>query len=118
VQPDRGFVVQDEIAGLTAGQTIRWQMATRAEATFRGDTATLTQDGRTLTVRVLAPADAKFTIAPAAPPDNGYDAPNPGVNLLRIELTAINASSVTLAVQVSPGAIASDRPPLRPLAEW
>jgi hypothetical protein len=118
VQPDHGFVVQDEIAGLSAGQTIRWQMATRAEAALHGSTATLTQDGRTLTVRVLAPAGARFTVVPADPPDNGYNAPNPGVTLLGIDLVAADASSVTLAVQVSPGTAVSDRPALRPLAEW
>jgi hypothetical protein len=118
LQPDRGFIVQDEIVGLTAGQTIRWQMATRAEAALHGSTATLTQDGRTLTVRVLAPAGARFTVVPADPPDNGYNAPNPGVTLLGIDLVAADASSVTLAVQVSPGTAVSDRPALRPLAEW
>jgi hypothetical protein len=118
LQPDRGFVVQDEIAGLTRGQTIRWQMATRAEVTLHGDTATLTQDGRTLRVRVLAPADATFTVGPADPPADDFNAPNPGVRLLGIDLTAAGASSTTLAVQISPEATESARPVLRPLADW
>ncbi len=118
VQPDRGFVVQDEIAGLTDGQAIRWQMATRAEVTLRGDTATLTQDGRTLTVRVLAPAGAAFTVVPANPPDDGFNAPNPGVNLLCLDVAPAAMADLTLAVQMFPGEPAPPRPDLRPLAEW
>jgi hypothetical protein len=117
-QPDRGFLVQDEIAGLAEGQTIRWQMATRAEVTLRGDEAILTEAGRTLTLRVVAPASATFTVAPADPPDDGYNAPNPGVSLLRVDVTSSGQPNLTLAVQASPGTPDSPRLGIEALSNW
>jgi hypothetical protein len=118
LQPDRGFLVQDEIAGLTEGQTVRWQMATRAQVTVEGNTATLTEAGRTLTMRVLAPEGARFTVAPADPPDDGYNAPNPGVSLLRVDVVHADTSMLTLVVQGSPGTKVPETGDHQPLAAW
>lgn len=118
MQPDRGFIVQDEIAGLTAGQNVRWQMATPAAITLAGDTATLTHEGRTLTVRALIPAGATFTVVSADPPPRDHDVDNPGISLLRLDVTADGSTRLILAVQVSPGEPAPERPDIRPLNDW
>jgi hypothetical protein len=118
LQPDRGFVVQDEISGCAPGRTIRWQMATEAQVAVHGDTATLTQAGRTLTARILAPSGARFNVAPAAPPDDGFNAPNPGMSLLGIDLSASDSPDLTIAVQFSPGGTTSPPAGLGPLATW
>jgi hypothetical protein len=118
LQPNRGFLVQDEIAGLTEGQTVRWQMATRAQVTVERNTATLTEAGRTLTMRVLAPEGARFTVAPADPPDDGYNAPNPGVSLLQADVVHADTSMLTLVVQGSPGTKVPETGDHQPLAAW
>ena len=118
LQPDRGFVVQDEIGGLKAGQGVRWQMATRAKVALQGDTAVLTEQGQTLTVRILAPAGASFTVAPAAPPDDGFNAPNPGVSLLRLDVTPSGESVTTVTVRVVPGGSDAGPYDLQPLSSW
>jgi hypothetical protein len=118
IRPEHGFVVQDEIDGLAAGQVVRWQMATEATVTVAGDTATLTQAGRTVTLRVLAPAGASFTVGPAAPAPNDYDQANPGVSLVGCEVAAKGGSRLTLAVEVSPGEGLQTPSAVRPLAEW
>lgn len=119
LQPDRGFLVRDEITGLAPSGTVRWQIATRARIELRGATALLHQMDRTLTVRILAPAGATFAATPAEPPVDGYNAPNPGVTLLTVTLTAAPSSpDLALAIQFTPGTGAPAQPPLRPLADW
>jgi hypothetical protein len=119
LQPDRGFLVRDEISGLAPSGTARWQIATRARIELRGSTAILHQNNRTLTVRILAPSDATFVAAPAAPPTDGYNAPNPGVSLLSVTLTAdASAPDLALAIHFTPGIEAPAQPHLRPLADW
>lgn len=119
LQPDRGFVVRDEISGLAPTGTVRWQIATRARIELRGATAILHQDNRTLTVRILAPATATFVASPAEPPADGYNAPNPGVSLLSVTLPAdASTPELALAIQFTPGTGTSAQPNLRPLADW
>jgi hypothetical protein len=93
-------------------------MATRARVTVHGNVATLTEAGRTLTVRVLAPSGAGFTVAPADPPDDGFNAPNPGVSLLRLDVVHAGPSTLTLAVQGTPETTNPADVDLAPLAAW
>lgn len=119
LQPDRGFVVRDEIAGLAPATSVRWQFATRAEVELRGTTAVLRQNGRSLTVRLLdAPAGTEFAAAPAQPPDDGFNARNPGVTLVSVTFTPLDSSDASVTVQFSPGEHTGNPPPPRPLAEW
>lgn len=117
-QPDRGFLVQDELTGLRVGGNVRWQLATRARVTLHGATATLQQNGRSLTLRLLAPAGAAFAVAPAEPTADGYSAPNPGVSLVTITCPAPDSAALTVAVQFTPGTGEPTALTLRPLSSW
>ena len=97
----RQVVITDELRGLAPGTSVRWQMATRAKVTLDGATATLRQDGRTLIVAASSPA-ATFTVAPAEPPPDAYNARNPGVQLLSFAVTAPADGTLTLQVTLTP----------------
>lgn len=117
--PDRGFVVRDELHGLAPGESVRWQIATRAQVELHDDTAVLRQNGRALTLRLLdAPAGAKFAAAPAEPPDDGYNARNPGVTLVSVTFTPATDANAVVNVQFSPSEAPGQPPALHPLAEW
>ncbi|MBS0664390.1 MAG: heparinase II/III family protein [Verrucomicrobia bacterium] len=118
VLPDRRVLVQDELRGLTPGARVRWAMATRAEVSCTGGTATLRQEGQTLQVQLLDSPAADFTAAPADPPADGFNAPNPGVSLLTATFTATADGSLRVAVVLAPGARAGAAPRLVPLASW
>jgi hypothetical protein len=119
VRPDRTILIQDELAGLRAGGTVRWQFTTRAKVEIKGSTATLRQDGRTLTLRVLAPTEASFEVAPAEPPPDSFNARNPGVSQLTFTVAAPSNGALTLAVLCQPGGGAGVREPtLIPLDSW
>ena len=72
--------ITDEVCGVPAGEAVRWQLLTRADAELDGERATLEQDGQQLAVH--SPG-AAWQLRPAAPePPTDYDAPNPGVQIL------------------------------------
>ncbi|MDP6040752.1 MAG: heparinase II/III family protein [Candidatus Latescibacteria bacterium] len=76
-------LVQDEFT-LNENTDIAWGITTDAEITITDSTATLTQDGKELTARILSPSDATFTIESAEqdPPEKR----NEGVKRLMIRL--------------------------------
>jgi hypothetical protein len=98
--------MRDEIEGLKAGDTIRWAMLTKAEVTIpeaaNGSEAVLREGGQQLFVRHGASVPGKFEVMAADPPDNDYDAPNPGMRLLILHLTAPESGRVNIAVTLQP----------------
>jgi len=102
VGANRQVVITDELHGLAPGTAVRWQMATRADVSLAGATATLRQDGRSLTVVAGPSAAAAFTVAPAEPPPDTYNARNPGVQLLSFTATAPADGTLTLQVTLTP----------------
>ena len=102
--PAVGITIHDVAEGVRPGATVRWTMLTRAAVEPAGGEATLTRDGRTLRARVEAPADASFSVGPAEPePPTDYDAPNPGVQGLRVEALADASGRVELNVTLAWG---------------
>jgi len=116
--PGRKVLVQDELAGLRPGTVVRWQLTTRAEVNAAGVSATLRQQGRTLRARLAASVNATFTVEPAEPPPDGFNAPNPGARLLVATFVAPASGSVNLAVLLSPGEEEPSAPDLAPLSTW
>ncbi len=105
-----GVNILDTVEGLKPGATVRWTMATRAEVSLDGATATLTRDGRTLVARITGPSGAAFTVRPAAPdPPNGYDAANGGVRLLTVEKIAAASCYLELGITLEWAAAKGDR---------
>lgn len=101
--PGRGLLIQDELTGLAPGTSVRWQMVTRAEVTADGRSATLRLGGRALRAALVSSAVADFAVEPATPPDDGFNAPNPGVRILSATFNAPADGSLCYAVVVQPG---------------
>ncbi len=119
---DRSRVlVQDDIEGLKPGVPLTWRMLTGADVKLDGPRATLTKDGRTLRIEILAPAGAHFTTRPATAP-TAAEAKNAGIT----DLTAIVPASaaetdVRLAVLLTPVGekwTGHAAPAIVPLAQW
>ena len=107
----RDVLIQDEIEG-AGSSTVVWQMATRAQVTFRGRAVVLRQNGRSATLQVLEPdaatlrAELAVAPAPQAQPD---------VVMVRVVLPS-GEPAQRVVVWFSTG----DRPPppVTPLETW
>ena len=116
--PGRRILVQDELSGLRPGARVRWQLTTRAGVTCHDTSATLRQEGRTLQAQLFASSDATFTVEPAEPPADGFNAPNPGASLLVATATAPAGGTLRITVVLTPGTAVAPEPALVPLAVW
>ena len=98
--------IEDEVQLKEPGK-LWWFLHTEAEVALSdgGRRATLTQDGKALTVYLVAPDIAGFTVMDAAPlatsPNPEGQNPNKGVRKLAIHLSKVEG--VTLRVALSPG---------------
>ncbi len=114
-------VVRDELDGVPAGQTLRWAMLTGAEVTIEGNTASLTQGTRTLTLTVVAPRDAKLSVVEVSTLTREWDSPNPGVRKLEVTFTPDADGRAIVAVELRPSSAGASpaRPQAAiPLDEW
>ena len=113
----RAVHVRDEIK--SASESIRWGMVTAAQIELKDNQAILRQDGKTLLVEILAPADAKFTTA-STKPATKREKQNEGTRLLICEVDGRPADAVAISVLVQ---LASDEDRLvelspKPLSQW
>ncbi len=100
---DRARVlVQDDLSGVKPGTALTSRLLTGAKVALSLDarSATLTQNGRTLRVEILAPAGAKFSALPAKPPTAG-EKPHDGVTALTAEFSSA-APEARLAILLTP----------------
>ena len=119
LQSDRTVRVQDEITTLARPATVRWAMVTFADVRIEGPgRATLSQDGKRLSLRVLEPAGATLRIYPTDPPPAATDARNEGSRMIGFEFTAPAAVAQRIVVQLVPASAAGGEAPVRPLAQW
>ena len=88
-RPNRHLMIRDEIEGLKTGDTVRWAMLTSAniEIAANGQSAILTQNGKTLRVSLTNAPDTKFETISADPPRE-TDAPNPNSRFLIVNFAA------------------------------
>lgn len=120
----KAMLVQDEFQTKEPAD-YRWQIHTRAEIAVisaDGTEATLTQNGKSVTARVLSPAGAKFSEMSTAPPAiNGGEGrqqnPNKGIRRLVVRLPA-KVTEARVAVLLAPSAAAATSVALTPLSEW
>lgn len=118
LQPDRTVRIQDEFTASARRADVRWGFVTRAMVKIDGNAATLLQAGKTLTVRVLQPSDAKLRIYPTNPPPSAIDAPNDGTQMLGFEIAAPAHSTQRVIVQFIPGSATPTDYPVSALATW
>jgi len=122
---DRARVlVQDEYTPAGGKRAaLSWVMATRAQTTAaeQGRVMVLSQEGKQLQARILAPDGATFRIVPARPPTQAEDQ-NEGVSLLTIDIQAeVTSTPLTVAVLLTPLGEHWPKlqsPELRPLTAW
>jgi len=112
-------LLQDEIGSLDRSSTVRWAMATNADVTVADDkTATLRQDGKTISCSLLSPANAKFTVIDIEKPPREYDEKNPNTRMLTFEASLPASTAETLSVLFKPDGAASADPMLESLHKW
>ena len=113
------LLVQDEVRALDRPASVRWAMTTRAEVKIgEGGRATLTQDGKTVSFRVVAPADAKLAVYEAEKPPREHDEPNPNTRMVGFETSIPAGQDQTLCVWIEPGEGSANVPETAPLAKW
>ena len=113
----RAVLVRDEFE-IAESCDLAWAMTTDAVITVDGNTATLAQDGKKLTARILSPANAVFTVESAEqkPPEKT----NRGVRRLMIRMKP-TVGTATVAVLLSPrwpDGKTVETAALSPLSEW
>ncbi len=123
-RPGKHVLIRDEVDGLKAGDDVRWAMMTSAEIILSpdGTQATLKQDGSELRMALVSSAPSRFESISAQPPENGYDAPNPGVRLLVVNFESPASGALSWSVILQPGsagpAAGNDTLAQVPLKDW
>ncbi len=77
-------VIRDEIETLDKSTLVRWNMVTSAQVELENKEAILTDDGKTLCLKVLGPDNIEMKTWSTAPTNN-YDAENPGTIMVGFE---------------------------------
>ena len=109
VSDPRTVTIRDDIGTAKPGLAVRWQMVTHAKISVNKNQATLRLDGKTLSAKILAPADAQFEIASAQPPDDGVNQRNPNTQILTVNTAVPDSGSLALEIQLQPEADAATR---------
>ena len=104
VDDNRTTVIRDDITGAKPGLSERWQMLTHTKISVDKNQATLQQDGKILSAKILSPAGAKFEIASAQPPQDGVNQPNPNTHILVVNTAAPASGDLTVEIQLQPQA--------------
>jgi Heparinase II/III-like protein len=110
----RQVLVQDEI-DLQHTADLAWSFHTTAQIEVEGSVAHLRQNGKELTVRILAPLYGKFEVFSGNPPPPQLQTPN--LKKLTIRLHDIRGH-VQIAVLFSPGESEAELPAIVPLERW
>lgn len=115
----RRLLVQDEFAGCDPSLPLRWNWLApgRPRLSADGRTACLDSDGVGCELRLLAPAQGRFSVRPADPP-NAEESPNPDCSFISLDLDAPLPDPLTVAVLVLPDSARQVAPVLVPLADW
>jgi hypothetical protein len=114
-------IVRDEITAGSLNTTVRWNMLTAASVSIQNsNTAILTQNGKSLFLKVLEPATIQLRTWSTAP-TNPYEDPNPGTTFVGFEIQLPKKRNVTLSVLLIPGSAKLERQEqvsFPPLATW
>ena len=95
-------VVHDELVATDKPTTVRWNMLTTATPQLKNDHIILTQEGKTLTLKVNC--STLFVLKTwSTEPTTDYDAPNPGTVLVGFELQLAPQQKQAVDVALIPG---------------
>jgi hypothetical protein len=111
--------VRDEIETLTSETVIRWNLLTSARVNITGkNTAILTKNGKTLTIKVQEPASVTMKTWSTVP-THSYDAANPGTIMVGFETIVPANSKTSLTVLLLPEGTAENSSfTAKKLADW
>ncbi|MFN4146398.1 MAG: heparinase II/III family protein [Runella sp.] len=112
-------IVKDEIKTLHQPATVRWVMLTPADVRIgTSGEAILTQNGKSLTLKVTLPQNITLKTWPTTP-THDYDAPNPGTTLVGFETTLPANTTQTLSVSLIPqGVVVNKDTRIPSLKDW
>jgi hypothetical protein len=112
-------VVQDELETADTPRVVRWNMVTPAAVEFRGKgEASLTQNGKTLFLKVLEPNDVELKTW-STQSSKDFDAPNPNTLFVGFELKLPKHSRQNITVALVPeGKPFPKNKEIRPLSQW
>jgi hypothetical protein len=110
----RQVLIQDEI-DLKGKAEVRWNMHTNADVRISGKTATLRQNGKTMTAKILSPADATFDVTEIRLPPPQL----PVRNTRKLYIRLPDARKhITITVLFTPGDEPSGGVRVVPLRDW
>ena len=92
--------IRDDITGAKPGLSVRWQMVTHTKISVEKNQATLQQEGKTLSAKILSPAGASFEIASAQPPQDGVNQPNRDSQILAVNAVVPASGNLTVEIQL------------------
>jgi oligo-alginate lyase len=120
LRPDRRIVIRDEWRTGERAVAVAWQWLTFANVTLNSGGAVLTQNGETLRLRVVSPANAHLAVEDLSRPVNAWDSPNPELKRIVVRVRGPAQSNGALVVVVDPDGDGTAADPLceLPLAQW
>jgi hypothetical protein len=99
--PRRNTVeITDAVEDTSEAGSVIWQMGTMAEASVSGQDVLLNQSGKTLKVSSLGLARGSWSIVDVSKPRRDFDAPNPGLKLLRYEVPVRSGESLKIGIRM------------------
>ena len=117
--PDKAVLFQDEWTAGDKPADAAWQMLTRARVTVLPGKILLEQGGKTLTLEIQEPADAKVEVGSAQDLQKPFDADNPGVTRIAVKTKTAAGASGSFRILAAPGSAAKSTPPApRKLMDW
>ncbi len=118
--PGRCVLIQDEWTADAKTVEVTWQMLTQADEVVVGEREVrLKQAKESLTLRVLAPADAKIVVEDVSAPRVPYDAPNPNLKRIIVKTRTTAGADGTFRILAVPGSVAEAVPfDMGPLSYW
>lgn len=111
-------VVRDEVKAANKQATVRWVMLAPEDVKISDNVAVLSQDGKTMTLRVDYPANVRLQTWNSAPPSN-YERSNHGTVLIGFEYEVPPGKPQTLQVSLLPQKVVPTTKGFdQPLAQW
>lgn len=119
VVENRALLLQDEWTAGAQPVEAAWQMLTRAQIVVHAGEIQLQQDGKTLTLKILEPANAQIEIKSAQELQKPIDVDNPGVQRITLKTRTIAHACGRLRIFVLPASAAGiAAPETQSVLDW
>lgn len=99
------LLIEDHVDEVSATGSIRWQIMTDAAVSTEGSSAVLSKEGKTVVLNCESPIGATWQVGDASAPRQPYDAPNPGMHQVFLEIPVRKGDSATFKISLRPNAV-------------